>query len=183
MHNELEVKVLNIDKQDIMDKLEKIGAKQVKHEFQENTVFDTKDRYIKNSLNGYLRIREKTNLNTNETECILTLKRNVSNDELRVNTELETKFDDKESLKEILNLINVNQVHCGTKERISYEKDGILFEIDTWDKETYPETYLELEVKDKKDLNRAIEMLDLNEEDVTSKSFDELRRERGLGGL
>ncbi|WP_066503782.1 class IV adenylate cyclase [Abyssisolibacter fermentans] len=180
MVNELEVKVLNIEKQDIINRLEALDAKLVKHEHQENTIFDTEDRFVKNKLNGYLRIREKKNLKTNKTECIFTLKRNVSHDELRRNIEIETKFEDKEALMEILQLINVKKLHKGTKERISYEKDGILFEIDTWDKDTYPDTYMELEVKNTDDLKKAIDMLDLKEEDVTTKSFDQLRKDIGM---
>lgn len=183
MGKELEVKVLNINKDEIIKKLESINAKLIKREHQVNKIFDFEDRYIKDNHKGYMRIREKVDLLRDKKEYILTLKKNVSNDGVRENIEIETNVTDSESLEKILLHLKLKKVHQGSKERISYTLDGILFEIDTWDKDTYPEPYLEIEVKDKKELDRAIKILDLKKDNVTSKSIGQLRMEKGLSDL
>ena len=183
MGKELEVKVLNIDKEDIINKLESIGAKKVKNEYQINTIFDNENRDIFKNHNGYLRIRETRNLDNNERQFIFTLKKTVSKDGVRENIEHDTIVDNDEALINILSHLDLSIKHKGTKERISYEYENILFEIDTWDKETYPNPYLEIEVKDKGDLERAIKLLELNENNVTTKSLKQLRLEVGLGDL
>lgn len=176
MAKEIEVKVLNINKQEMINKLESLGAELVKHENQANHIFDTKDMLGNNKL-SYLRLRETHNCKNDDVQYTFTLKSNISTGDVRVNEEIETKVEDKDALIKILSKLNIKEKHIGKKERISYIKDDILFEIDTWDEETYPHPYMELEVKDKKDLKKAIDMLNIKEEDVTSKSLYELRKD------
>ncbi|KPU27701.1 adenylate cyclase [Caloranaerobacter sp. TR13] len=183
MAKELEVKVLDIDKDEIEERLKEIGAELISREYQINTIFDTEDRVIKNKQNGYLRIREKRDLDKGLVSYIFTLKRNISKDGVRENLEIETKVEKKEALTKILESLNLKIVHEGTKERIKYKYEDIIFDIDTWDKETYPYTYLEIEVKQKEDLQRAIKLLNLDENKVTIKSLAELRMELGLSDL
>ena len=54
---EREVKVLNIDKEEIEQKLTDLGAVLVKDEDQINYRFDTDDSFLKKTYKGYLRIR------------------------------------------------------------------------------------------------------------------------------
>ena len=54
---EREVKILNIDKEEIERKLINIGANLIKDENQINYRFDTDDGFLKKTYNGYLRIR------------------------------------------------------------------------------------------------------------------------------
>lgn len=183
MGTEMEVKVLNIDKKEIEKRLIKVGAKLVKKEYQVNTIFDTDNRMIKNNYNGYLRIREKKDLINNINKYILTLKKNVSKDEVRKNVEIETYIDNKKDLTEIFEHLKLHIKHEGTKERISYRYEDILFEIDTWDKDTYPYPYLEIEVKDKKSLKKAIKLISIDEKNVTTKSLAQLRMELGMNDL
>lgn len=183
MGKELEVKVLNIDKEEIEDKLKKLGAELIKREYQVNTIFDTDERKIKQQQNGYLRIRESRDLINEEKRYIFTLKKNISKNSLRENIEIETEVQDNKALESILSHLDVKVIHRGTKERTSYKYENIIFEIDTWDKDTYPNPYLEIEVEKEEELNKAIDLLDLNREDVTSKSIDDLRKEVNLKEL
>ena len=75
---EIEVKVLKIDKSEIISKLKELGAVKIKDEYQYNYVFDREDRFLKKEYNGYLRIRKTVSQN-NKEEIELTLKRNISN--------------------------------------------------------------------------------------------------------
>ena len=183
MIKELEVKVLNIDKREIEDKLRAVGAELFSKEYQINTIYDDDTRFIKNKLNGYLRIRETKNLITNESKSIFTLKRNTANEKLRENIETETIIKDDKALALILQHINLKPKHRGTKERISYKYENIRFDIDTWDKDTYPYPYLEIEVNCESDLEKALNLLKLNRDDVTTKSLGQLRMEEGLQDL
>jgi len=176
---EIEVKVLNIDKDKIESKLKKIGCELVKDEYQYNYIFDTEDRRLKNQYNGYLRIRKT--VNKDESEKIkLTLKRNIEDSKFRKNIENNLNIDDIEEGINILEALGYKLIHTGKKHRVSYRHKDILFEIDTWDKETYPNTYLEIEVIKEEDLEKAVQLLDINKNNITKKSIEELREEINL---
>lgn len=180
MAKELEVKVLGIDKKDIEERLEKLGAKLISKEYQINTLYDSEERIIEKLGDGYLRIRETKDLITDEVEIFFTLKKNVSSDVARENLEIETVVTDKAALNSILEHLNLKVVHEGTKERISYMYEDMRFDIDTWDKSTYPFPYMEIEVTKKEDIKRAAELLGLDDESITTKSLRELRAELNL---
>lgn len=177
MAKEIEVKVLGIDKKIIEERLEKLGAKLISKEYQINTLYDSDEKIVERLGGGYLRIRETKNLITGETEVFFTLKKNISNKKARENIEIETKITEKAALNSILEHLNIKVVHEGTKERTSYIYEDIRFDIDTWDKSTYPYPYLEIEVLKKEDIKKAVELLELDEENVTTKSIRELRAE------
>ncbi len=82
---EREVKVLNIDKEEIEKKLIDIGAVLVKDENQINYRFDTDDYYLKKTYNGYLRIRISNDILSGESKITMTFKKNLKRDSLRIN--------------------------------------------------------------------------------------------------
>lgn len=174
---EREVKVLNIDKDEIEKKLKGMGAILLKDEDQTNIRFDTEDNYLKKTYNGYLRLRITKNNLKGEIKNTLTFKRNISRDNLRINEETETEVSNWEETVKILQILGYNNKRPGYKHRKSYLYDNIVFEIDTWDEETYPKPYLEIEMTDEEDLERAIELLQLDREQITSKPIDELRKD------
>lgn len=180
MTKELEVKVLDIDKKDIEERLQNLGAKLISKEYQINTLYDSDDKIIEKLGDGYLRVRETKNLLTEELEIFFTLKKNISSDKARENIEIETMVTDKDALNTILEHLNIKVIHEGTKERISYIYENIRFDIDTWDMSTYPYPYLEIEVTDKEDIEKAVKLLGINAESVTTKSIRELRSELNL---
>lgn len=177
MAKELEVKVLNIDKKEMEERLASIGAKYLVKEEQINTLIDTKAKDIENELGSYLRIRETKDLDTGEKQIIFTLKENISREGIRENIEASTYISNKKTLIYILNRLGYEIVEEGYKERISYIYDDIRFDIDTWDEKTYPYTYMEIEVKKEDDLDKAIELLDIDKSQITTKSIVDLRRE------
>ncbi len=177
MAKELEVKVLNIDKKEMEERLVSIGAKYLVKEEQINTLIDTKTKNIENELDSYLRIRETKNLDTGEEQIIFTLKENISREGIRENIEANTFISNKKTLIYILNRLGYEVVEEGYKERISYVYNDIRFDIDTWDEKTYPYTYMEIEVKKKEDLDKAIRLLNIDKEQITTKSIVDLRKE------
>lgn len=177
MANEIEVKVLNIDKEKLEEKLINIGAKLIKKEIQVNTIFMDIDENIEDVGRGYLRIRESENIIDGSKRSMITFKRNLSQDGFRENEEIETIIEDKDSMVKILACLNINVKNVGRKERLRYNFEGIQFDIDTWDRETYPYPYLEIEVKDSEDIKRAIDLLNIDKKHVTTKSLKELRED------
>ncbi|MCF6463564.1 class IV adenylate cyclase [Clostridium sp. Cult1] len=177
MTKEIEIKVLNIDLDDMERKLKELGAKLISKEYQKNIILDSKDRYIERELNSYLRIRETKNLLTNETIINLTLKKNVSRDGARKNIEITTRIDDIGSMISILKDLKYEIMEEGYKERRSYLYEKIRFDLDKWDKETYPFPYMEIEVEKEEDLNKAIYLLNINRNNITTKSIMELKEE------
>lgn len=174
---EREVKVLNIDKDEIERKLINMGAMLIKDENQINYRFDTDENFLKKTYNGYLRIRVTNNLLNGKTKNTLTFKRSLKRNALRVNEETETEISDWENVAKILELLGYKQKRPGYKHRRSYSYENITFEIDTWDEETYSKPYLEIEVSSEEDLERAIKLLDLDRSQVTTKPIDELSKE------
>ncbi|WP_077367044.1 class IV adenylate cyclase [Anaerosalibacter sp. Marseille-P3206] len=179
MDKELEVKVLNIDKDKIQKKLLEIGAKLLRREHQRNYLIDSEDRNIEKNNNSYLRIRESLDLDTEKTSFTLTLKQNIFNEHMRENVEVNTKIEDKEALLYILDVLGYGLVKEGFKERISYQYESIRFDIDTWDESTYPYTYMEIEVNKEEDLEKAINLLNIDKKNISTKSIVELREDLG----
>lgn len=179
MARELEVKVLGVDKYELEKSLIDLGATLIKRERQVNTVFMDIDEDIEDVGEGYLRIRESENLETGETSNTLTFKKNISQDGFRENEEIETKVEDRDAMLSILACLNIHIKHIGEKTRVRYELEGIRFDIDTWDQNTYPNTYMEIEVKDPKDIDKAIRLLKIDQSQVTTKSLKELRHDIG----
>ncbi|NLX62949.1 MAG: class IV adenylate cyclase [Tissierellia bacterium] len=177
MSKEIEVKVLNVDLLEMEKKLKELGAKLVAEEYQINTVIDTKERYIENKLNSYLRIRESKNLLTGESSIKLTLKKNIGRERARQNIEITTKIDNKEAMLEILKNLQYNVVQEGHKRRKTFIYDNIRFDLDKWDQNTYPYEYMEIEVKKEEDLEKAIKLLNISKEQISTKSIMELREE------
>ena len=158
---EKEVKVLNIDKEEIERKLINIGANLIKDENQINYRFDTDDGFLKKTYNGYLRIRITKNLLNGEVKHTLTFKRALKRNTLRINEETETEISDWESTAKILVFLGYKQKRPGYKHRRSYKYDNIIFEIDTWDEDTYSCKYFLL----------------IDRSQVTTKPIDELSKE------
>lgn len=174
---EMEIKVLNINPIDIEKKLVDIGAHKIKNENQINMIFDTRDKFLDKNFNGYARIRISKDLIKNIDKTFLTVKKNIISEKTRQNIEHEMEINDSEKMIQILSDLGYELEHTGEKHRISYEHENILYEIDTWDKETYPYPYMEVEVKNEEDIEKAIINLDLDRKNITTKSIKQLRLE------
>ncbi|WP_352405113.1 class IV adenylate cyclase [Sporanaerobacter acetigenes] len=180
MEKELEVKILNIVKDEIQKKLSNVGASLIKREEQINYLLDSKDNSIQCKNNSYLRLRETKDLDTDQIKYTLTLKENVSKDGIRENIEISSDIEDKKALLYIMKVLGYDVIQKGFKERISYIYDEIRFDIDTWDESTYPYTYMEIEVKSQDDLIKAIKLLNIDEKNISTKSIVDLRKDLGL---
>lgn len=180
MVKELEVKILNIDLDEMESKLKDLGATLISKEEQVNTLIDSKNSFIQNDLDSYLRIRETKSLLTKDIKITLTMKKNINREGIRENIEINTDITDKDSTLEILGYLGYNVIQEGFKKRISYMLGKVRFDLDIWDKATYPYPYMEIEVNDEDELKDMIRLLDIPKENISTKSIVELRMEANL---
>ena len=78
-------------------------------------------------------------------------------------------------MTKILNQLGVSLQFKGEKERRSYTYKGQRFDIDIWDKNTYPDPYMEIEFTNKNKMDEVINDLDIDKNNITTASISELR--------
>ncbi|WP_353096808.1 class IV adenylate cyclase [Tissierella praeacuta] len=177
---ELEVKILNVNLDDMELKLKALGATLIDKELQVNTLIDSKENFIQRNLDSYLRIRETKSMLNNNIKFTLTMKKNINREGIRENIEINTDISDKNAMLEILKSLGYCVLEEGFKERTSYSFKNIRFDLDKWDDSTYPYPYMEIEVNDEDELEGIIELLNIPKENISTKSIVELRKEANL---
>ncbi|MDD7306171.1 MAG: class IV adenylate cyclase [Peptoniphilaceae bacterium] len=171
MHREIEVKVLNIDVDEIQKILMEKGAKKLSTEYQTNYTYVPKNGEFKN---GYLRIREKI-VDGKKEPTEITYKENApSRSDVRVNDEYTSEISSATNMAKILEEIGIVEQYKGEKERISYTYKGQRFDIDIWDRSVYPDPYMEIEFTNIDLMDEIIEDLGIDRANVTSESINEL---------
>lgn len=178
--NEIEVRILNIDSELIKEKLNRLGAKLVKNEFQINHIYDFPGDTLREKQKGYCRIREVENLLDGSKKYILCVKKMISQNKYKEMLEEETEILDFQAMKNILIELGLYNRFTSKKKRESYDLNGVLYEFDEQEKDVFPIPYLEIEAMDEESLKRGVEVLGYTLEDTTSKTLSELRKELGI---
>ncbi|MDY0257464.1 class IV adenylate cyclase [Gudongella oleilytica] len=176
MSRELEVKILGIEPEEMEKKIIALGGKLLSKEKQTNILIDSESRPIKSFLDAYLRIRHTEDLISGNKFSEITLKKNLRNDVLRENVELNVTIDDSNTMLRILRELGFDKVTVGFKDRASYSLYGARLDIDVWDKETYPNPYMEIEVDNEEKLAEILGTLHIKPESVSRLSIVELQR-------
>lgn len=176
MQRELEVKVLNIDVDIVVEKLKKLSAKFLKIEHQKNYhIQSTKLNIIPNG--SYLRIRELLDEDENVLSSEITYKENIKNEKLRENNEFNVNISDTKTMIEILKFLGYDCVDVAQKKRISFEFLNSRIDIDSWDKDFYPFSYMEIETKDFENVYKILDLLNIDRENISLKSIKQLQDE------
>ncbi len=168
--NEVEVKVLGIDIEQIREKLEKIGATLIKKEFQKNYMFDFADQRFFNS-GGYVRIRNLIDLLMNQEKNIVTHKELISKDKFKISKEIEFTSNNLDSTKFFLEALGLKLLRIDEKYRESYKLPEGLIEIDTW---AGVPSYLEAESETESGVINLLTRLGYSLEQSTSMSLAEI---------
>ncbi|WP_409228765.1 class IV adenylate cyclase [Gudongella sp. SC589] len=176
MVKELEVKVLDIDIDNIQALILSKGGKLIGKERQINTLIDSTEKPIKSFMDAYLRIRENHDLLSDNRSVTLTLKKNLPNNSLRENEEYNVLVDDRYTMLQILKQLGFDKAVIGYKDRTSYSFLEGRIDIDVWDEETYPDPYMEIEVQEKRDLDTILKELEIPQEKVSKLSIVELQQ-------
>ncbi len=166
MHTEFEVKILDVDVDDILGRLKRIGARKVKERKMRRFVYDISPE----KKNSWIRLRDDGEKNT------LTIKE-IEDDSISGTKELEIEVDDFDKTNQLLNKLGFFAKAYQENKRVSFKAEGVDVEIDSWPK--IP-TYIEIEGRSEKEVEDLVRMLGFGMEDVTSKSVTEIYLNYGI---
>ena len=154
MHIEYEARALEINKDDIIKKLEKLGAKKVAD-------FDYKRRvYNFNPPQDTKWIR----LRTDGKKTTLAIKK-IEDFTINGTREMEIEVSDFEETNRILIELGYNPHTYQESKRTRYLLNDIEVDIDTW---PYIPTYMEVEGKCEEDVNKTFELLGIDKNKITT---------------
>lgn len=165
MNNELELRILNVNKEDVIKRLEDLNATKINDYNYIRYVYDTKPK----DENKWIRLRTDGYITT------LTYKE-YENSTIEGTKELEIIVSDIDKTKEILSVLGYQYRSVQENKRTRYMINDVEIDIDDW---PYLNTYIEVEGQDDKKVFEVVEKLkDLGTE-VTGKNIQTLYIEKG----
>lgn len=147
---EVEVKILEIDKDEVISKLENLWAKKV---FE----WDVFNDFFENGNSKKIRLRQMW------SENIMTYKEKIDESWVKSQHEYEIKFDNYENIISILKWIWFIHYWKSSKTRISYSLWNIHFDIDKLD---WIPWFVEVESDNSDDVKKWVEILWFDFENV-----------------
>lgn len=178
---ELETRIVDIDVDDIRNKLTSLGAEKVKSEDQVNEIYDFDDGRLL-AAKGYARIRTTVDRIKGKETVFMTTKKMLSQDTFKVMEENEVIVDNREMARKIFTSLGLKLQESISKYRESYKINDSLVEIDINDKSFCPFPYLEIETTSIEKLEEIVKLLGYTLEDTTSQTIYDILAERGIKG-
>lgn len=170
MEKEKEVKVLGIDIEEFEERVIDAGASFRLFERQENILIHSDSLPEK----SYLRLRITRNLTTGEESKTLTYKEYLGTETYRKNMEYSSEISDTDSLLTIFEHMGWDTSVRAFKTRKSYLLRGAVIDLDRWEEDMYPEPYAEIEVPSEDKLEEIIQLLNIDQEQLSTLSIKEL---------
>jgi len=152
---ELEVKVIEINKTQVIKKLLSLGVKKLSECDVSTTVFDTKEKHLHNS-NKTLRLRKKG-------KYYLTLKEHKKGKFAKEDEEYEVEVSDFKVMAKLLEQIGFVPEELKSSHRITFKLKHSLVEIQEF-KEIPP--YFEIESPNEKELHTILDLLEVDKSKV-----------------
>ncbi len=176
-HEEIEAKFLNININDIEQKLKETGATKVGEYFQKWTTFDYPDWRL-DKEGAWIRLRDEGN-----GEISLSFKKRLGMISREGNTndqgmqEIEIKVNDFEKTSLIFKAMGFAVKHYAEKKRIRWAKQDVEFDIDI-----YPELepYIEIETTSWEKIESEAKLIGLNYEDKKIFSANQVYAMKGI---
>ena len=157
METEYEVRVLDIDVNKLIVKLEELGATRIGEYFQRRYVYDFNPK-----IDGkWIRLR------TNGEYTTLAIKSRPNETKIGELFELEEKVEDFEKTHMILTELGYTPTAYQENKRLIYRLDDVEFDIDSW---PMIPTYVEIEGKNEEVVNKYINLLELNNNKLSYES-------------
>lgn len=160
LNREIEVKILEVNLDDVEKKLLSVGAKKI---FQGEIItefFDFEDFSIK-KRNSILRLRKYGD------KSFICLKTSISKGDVKEMEEIETEVIDLEKTKGILLCIGLKIYDRIVKIRKSYEFENVHIELERHiENYSFIPDFIEIESDDKNKIFRVISRLGLKKEDA-----------------
>ena len=165
MHTEYELRVLDIDVDEVKEKLKEIGATFEWDRIQKRYVYDfhpiEKEKWIR--------------LRTDGKKTTLTIK-NVVASEIDGTQELEVVVDDFEKTNLLLNELGYEPKGYQENRRIQYTLDDVEIDIDSW---PYLPTYLEIEGPSEEIVYETLEKIGFQKGDCTTRDVEGIYEDYG----
>jgi adenylate cyclase, class 2 len=150
---ETEVKILDIDRIAVEEKLASLGAKVIFDDDITAFYYDFPDSSIR-GRGGTLRLRREGK------KSVLTLKKDFASTEAKIREEHETEVSDFNEVQYILETIGLQAWIGMKKHRKTYEFNGVRFEIDSYqDAFRHIPAFLEIEGQDVESVYAHAELL------------------------
>ena len=162
MKTEYEIRVLEIDKESIVKKLESLGTIKKGEYNQKRYVYDLKPV----QKGKWIRLR------TNGIDTTLTYK-DIEKNTIDGTKEVELRVEDFDIANEFLNKIGFIARNYQENKRIQYILDNVEIDIDTW---PMIPTYLEIEANSEKEVNDMVKRLKLDSSKITTLNCDDIYR-------
>lgn len=169
---EIEVKVIDINKEEMVKKLLDLGAEKVFEGKLVSNLYDFEDKSIKKQ-HSLLRLRKK------EDKVFLTFKKSISKERVKIEEETETDVKDFETVDKILQEIGLLVRVANEKKRTTYKINNTLFEID--EVESIP-IFMEIEAPEENIIFEYVKKLGIDKEKVKNWSGKEILEHYGKTG-
>lgn len=154
MDTEYEIKILDIDVDEVKKKLESLGAKLYLERSMRRYVYD----FHPKKKDCWIRLRDNGERKT------LTIKE-IQKDTIDGTKEIEVTVDDFEKTNLLLNKLGYFHKAYQKNRRISYRLDNVKIEIDSWPK--IP-PYLEIEADSEEEVYKVVALLGFKKSQTTS---------------
>lgn len=163
MQVEYEVRRLEISFDEMINKLDLLGATKIGVFHQKRYVYD----FIPAQKGRWIRLR------TNGEETTLTIKE-IQSSEIDGTKELEIVVSDFDKTNDILNKLGYKARTFQENFRIEYMLNGVKIDLDKW---PMIPTYMEIEGNSEKDVHLMMKTLGLEKKDVTTKDVDSIYKD------
>jgi len=163
MKTEYEIRVLEINKEQIIKKLESLESKKIGEFNQKRYVYDLKPA----EENKWIRLR------TNGEKTTLTYK-DIESNTIDGTKEVEIEVDDFENANEFLERIGFKNKGYQENKRIQYLLQGVEVDIDAW---PMIPTYLEIEGESEEQVIRIQKLLGIDECKVTTLNCNDIYKQ------
>lgn len=166
MKEEIEVRLLNINKDELINKLTELKAEFVGDWIQKRFVYDFNPKIE----NKWIRLR------TNGEETTLTIKHYMGTN-VGDTKELEIIVSDFEKTNLILNELGYKHRSVQENRRIRYILDGVEIDIDKW---PHLNTYVEFESDSLEKIKNVMKKLALDYNETTTKDAQDIYLDEGF---
>jgi adenylate cyclase class 2 len=176
---EIEVKFLNINPEELQKKLEQIGAKKVGEYSYRRRVFDYPDLRL-NTQGAWIRLRDEGDRVTLGFKQRLGMSSHDGTTSDKGMEEVEIIVNDFDKTGLLMEKIGFKEKFYQENKRIRWEKDGVEFDIDSW---PGLEPYLEIETQSWEKIDEAIAWLGFDPNDKKIFSTNQVYALKGINEL
>lgn len=162
MKTEYEIRILEINKEKIINKIEDLGAIKIGEYNQQRYIYDLKPAQD----NKWIRLRTDGNTTT------LAYK-DIESNTIDGTKEVEFEVSNIEYAKEFMDKIGFKYRNFQENKRIKYMLDDVEIDIDTW---PMIPTYMEIEGKSEDKVNEMIDRLGIDKTKITTLNCDDIYR-------